>query len=50
MFIIFYFVFTILLFIYKSYVLPYPPHSLSPEVAGCCFLLVVQLIRLKEGS
>lgn len=39
-----------LLFVYKGYVLPYPPGSLGPEITGTIFFLIIQFVRLNIGK
>ena len=34
-----------LLFVYKGFVFPYPPHSLGPEIAGFFFFITIQFFR-----
>ena len=42
---VFYLVANSLLFVYKGFVLPYPPQSLGPEIAGFYFFITIQLFR-----
>jgi hypothetical protein len=39
-----------LLFVFKGYILPYPPGSLGPEVVATLFFLLIQWARLYIGS
>lgn len=36
-----------LLFLYKGYILPYPPLSIGPEIAAFFFFMCIQFFRLK---
>lgn len=42
-----YIIFSLLIYIFKGYVLPYPPGSLGPEVTGMIFFVIIQWIRLQ---
>ena len=39
-----------LLFVFKGYVLPYPPGSLGPEIVAMLFFIFIQWIRLFIGK
>lgn len=43
---IFYLIAVSLLFIYKGFVLPYPPRSIGPEAVGFLFFMIIQYIRI----
>ncbi len=44
---IFYLFIESLLFLYKGYLLPYPPSSIGPEIAAFFFFMCIQFFRLK---
>ena len=39
-----------MLYIFKGYILPYPPGSLGPEVSGMIWFILVQFIRVEIGN
>jgi len=40
----------LILYIFKGYILPFPPRSIGPEITGIFFYMIIQYIRLKIGS
>ena len=45
-----FFLFEIILFIFKNAYLPYPPGTLAPEIVGIVFYVIIQLVRLRIMS
>ena len=44
---LFYLISVAILFIYKGFVLPYPPQSIGPEIAGFIFFMIIQFFRIR---
>ena len=49
-YVILYIISSSLLYVFKGYILPYPPGSVGPEVVGLVFFTIWQFIRLQLGK